>query len=119
MEFLIHGDRDFVRVARSGVGWQCDTVTNRVAGRAHRGKDKRWLGGPVYALAYIVPAVFGASLVTVFASFPEALIAAVAGIALVGPFVSAPGAGMIRDDQRFAAAVTVVVTASGLVVFGI
>lgn len=86
---------------------------------AHPDKAKRWLGGPVYALAYVVLAVFGASLVTIFASFPEALIAAVAGIALAGPFVSALGASMVRDDERFAAAVTFVVTASGLAVFGI
>lgn len=86
---------------------------------AHPDKDKRWLGGVVYALAYVVLAFFGASLVTLFASFPEALIVAVAGIALAGPFVSALGAGMSAEKERFAAAVTFVVTASGITVLGI
>ncbi len=86
---------------------------------AHPDKDKRWLGGPVYASGYVVLAVFGASLVTLFASFPDALIAAVAGIALVGPFVNALGTGMRAEKERFAAAVTFVVTASGISAFGI
>ncbi len=86
---------------------------------AHPDKDKRWMGGLVYAAGYVVLAIFGASLVTVFASFPEALIAAIAGVALTGPFVSALGASMSQDKERFAAAVTFVVTASGIVVFGV
>ncbi len=86
---------------------------------AHSDKDKRWLTGPFYALGYAVLAVFGASVVTLFASFPEALIAAVAGIALTGPFVGALRAGMAAEGDRFPAAATFVVTASGYSAFGI
>ena len=86
---------------------------------AHPDKDKRWLCGPIYALGYGMLAVFGASVVTIFASFPAALIAAVAGIALMGPFVGALAASMAEDRERFAAAVTFVVTASGYGVLGV
>lgn len=86
---------------------------------AHPDKDKRWLCGPFYAGGYAVLAIFGASLVALFASFPEALIATVAGIALTGPLVNALGASLKDNGDRFAAVVTFAVTASGMSVFGI
>ncbi|MGI9507964.1 MAG: benzoate/H(+) symporter BenE family transporter [Geminicoccaceae bacterium] len=86
---------------------------------AHPDKDKRWLCGPVYALGYGILAVFGASLVTVFASFPETLIVTIAGVALIGPFINALQAGLEDENQRFAATTTFLVTASGVDAFGI
>lgn len=86
---------------------------------AHPDKDKRWLCGPFYALANGLLALFGASVVALFASFPEALIVAIAGIALTGPLVNALGTSLGAAEDRFAAVVTFVVTASGLTVFGI
>ena len=86
---------------------------------AHPDKDKRWLGGPVYAAGYGVLALFGASLVTLFASFPHGLIATIAGIALIGPLVGALSSSLETPDHRFAGVTTFAVTASGLSVFGI
>lgn len=86
---------------------------------AHPDKDRRWLCGPVYALGYGMLAVFGASLVTAFNSFPEALIVTIASIALVSPFVNALHAGLEDENRRFAAVTTFLVTASGVSVFGI
>jgi benzoate membrane transport protein len=86
---------------------------------AHPDKDKRWLCGPVYALGYAVLAVFGASLVTVFASFPQALIAAIAGIALTGPLVNAIATSLGSERDRFAAVITFTVTASGISILGL
>ena len=86
---------------------------------AHPDKDKRWLCGPVYAAAYAVLAIFGASLVTLFASFPEALIATVAGVALAGPFVGSLGVSLRDEGDRFAAVTTFAVTASGISAYGI
>ena len=86
---------------------------------AHPDKNKRWLCGPVYALGYGMLAVFGASLVTAFNSFPEALIVTVASLALIGPFINALNAGLEDDNQRFAAVTTFLVTASGISIFGI
>lgn len=85
----------------------------------HPDPDKRWLTGPIYAACYGVLALFGASLVGMFASFPPALIATVAGVALLGPFIGAATAGFAEERYRFAAALTFVVTASGVSAFGI
>ena len=86
---------------------------------AHPDKDKRWLCSPVYALGYAVLALFGASLVAMFASFPEALIVTIAGIALTGPFINARHTGLGDENRRFAATTTFLVTASGISLFGI
>ena len=86
---------------------------------AHPDRDKRWMCGPVYALCYLGLGFFGASVVTLFASFPEALIVTVAGVALTGPLVGALSSAMDVPDDRFVAVMTFVVTASGLSAFGI
>ncbi len=86
---------------------------------AHPDQDKRWLCGPVYALFYLVLGIFGTSVVTLFASFPEALIVTIAGVALTGPLVGALSSALAEADDRFAAVMTFVVTASGLTAFGI
>jgi benzoate membrane transport protein len=66
-----------------------------------------------------VPAAFGAALVALFAALPEVLITAVAGLALIGPLTGALGAALGEERDRAAAVVTLVVTASGLTLFGI
>lgn len=86
---------------------------------AHPDKERRWLCGPVYALGYGVLALFGASLVAAFNSFPEALIVTVASLALIGPFINALHAGLDDENRRFAAVTTFLVTASGVSLFGI
>lgn len=86
---------------------------------AHPDKDKRWLCGPFYAAGYAILAIFGASLVVLFASFPKALIATVAGLALIGPLAAALSNSMTIEKERFAAITTFAVTASGLTAFGI
>ncbi len=85
----------------------------------HPDKDKRWLCGPVYALGYALLGIFGASLVTLFASFPDALIATVAGVALSGPFIASLSASVTEERDRFAAITTFAVTASGFSAFGL
>ena len=86
---------------------------------AHPDKNKRWLCGPFYAAGYALLAVFGASLVAAFSSFPTALILTIAGLARGGPFVSALGTALSVEGDRFSATITFVVTASGVSAFGI
>ncbi len=86
---------------------------------AHPDKDKRWLCGPVYAVGYVILAIFGASLVVLFASFPKALITTVAGIALIGPLAASLSGSMAADEDRFVAISTFAVTASGMSAFGV
>ena len=85
----------------------------------HPDPARRWLAGPIYGLCYLGLAAFGSSLVELVAAMPPALIATVAGAALAMPFAGALAAAMADPDQRFAAALTFAVTASGIAAFGI
>ncbi len=85
----------------------------------HPDKDKRWLAGPIYAAGYVLLALFGASLVVLFTSFPQALIVTIAGVALAGPLVGALATSLASEGDRFAAGATFAVTASGITAFGI
>ena len=86
---------------------------------AHPDSKKRWRTGPAYALCYVALAAFGASLVALFTAMPAALITTVAGTALVGPLVGAMGSALAEEKERFAAVLTLAVTASGLSILGI
>jgi benzoate membrane transport protein len=86
---------------------------------AHPDKDKRWLGGPVYAAGYAVLATFGAFMVGVIASVPGELVAIVAGAALLGPFVGSAQMAFASDSDPMPAAAAFVITASGFAGFGI
>ncbi len=85
----------------------------------HPDKAERWKTGPFYALGYLILAIFGASLVALFAALPAALVVAVAGLALIGPLVGALGPALSDERERLAAVTTLVVTASGLNLLGI
>jgi benzoate membrane transport protein len=85
----------------------------------HPDPAKRWLTGPIYALCYALFAVFGASLVGLVAALPTALVATIAGTALVAPCSQALGAAVERPETRFAGVLTLAITASGLTLLGI
>ncbi|MER9053747.1 benzoate/H(+) symporter BenE family transporter [Mesorhizobium sp. M0213] len=85
----------------------------------HPDPAERWKTGPFYALAYLVFALFGASLVAIFAVLPQSLIALVAGLALMAPLANALSIALKDEDERMAATVTFAVTASGLTLFGV
>lgn len=86
---------------------------------AHPDPKQRWLTGPVYALCYLIFAIFGASLVAIFAVLPPALIMLIAGLGLIGPFINALALALNKQDERFAAIITFAVTASGITILGI
>lgn len=85
----------------------------------HPDPAERWKTGPFYALTYLVFALFGASLVALFAVLPPALIALVAGLALLPSLSNALAIALKDDSQRMPAIVAFAVTASGLTLFGI
>ena len=85
----------------------------------HPDPAKRWKTGPFYALAYLIFATFGASLVAVFAVLPQSLIVLVAGLALTAPLANALAIALKDEGERMAATVAFAVTASGLALFGI
>ncbi|PBB66110.1 benzoate transporter [Mesorhizobium sp. WSM4312] len=85
----------------------------------HPDPAERWKTGPFYALAYLIFAIFGASLVAIFAVLPQSLIVLVAGLALMASLANALAIALKHEGDRMAATVTFVVTASGLTLFGV
>jgi len=85
----------------------------------HPDPAERWKTGPFYALAYLIFALFGASLVAIFAVLPPTLVALVAGLALLGSLANALAISLKDEAGRMPATVAFVVTASGLTLFGI
>ena len=67
---------------------------------AHPDPAKRWMTGPFYALFWGLIALFGASLVGLFAALPPALLATVAGTALLGSMAGAMGAALAGEQDR-------------------
>ncbi|MDI4665329.1 benzoate/H(+) symporter BenE family transporter [Xanthobacter autotrophicus] len=85
----------------------------------HPDPRKRWLAGPVYGGFYLVLAAAGASLVGVFAALPPALIATIAGLALLSPLTGALTAALNEEKHRVAAVATFATTASGVTALGL
>lgn len=85
----------------------------------HPDPAERWKTGPFYGLAYLIFAIFGASLVAIFAVLPQSLIVLVAGLALMASLANALAIALKDEGDRMAATVTFVVTASGLTLFGV
>ncbi|HZB53128.1 MAG TPA: benzoate/H(+) symporter BenE family transporter [Reyranella sp.] len=86
---------------------------------AHPDPAERWKAGVFYALWWALIALFGASLVGLFGALPPALLATVAGTALLGSMAGAMGTALSADQDRFAAAGTLAVTASGVTLVGV
>ncbi len=86
---------------------------------AHPDPAQRWRTGPVYGIAYLVLACFGAGFATMLAGLPPLLVATVAGTALLGPLTNALSAAVARPDLRFAAIAAFGVTASGITLLGL
>jgi benzoate membrane transport protein len=86
---------------------------------AHPDPAERWTAGVFYALWWGLVGLFGASLVGLFGALPPALLATVAGTALLGSMASAMGSALAGDQDRLAAAGTLAVTASGITLMGV
>ncbi len=86
---------------------------------AHEEPGKRYVAGVVGGVFYLVLGMFGATIVALFMAFPGALIAALAGLALLGAIANALHSSMSVMQEREAALITFLVTASGMSMFGL
>ena len=85
----------------------------------HPDPAKRYLSGMIYGLCYLLLAFGGAGLTTAIIALPPIVIAAVAGVALLGPLAAALATAMHREGERFAAVLAFIVTASNLTLLGV
>ncbi|MNP64617.1 Inner membrane protein YdcO [compost metagenome] len=68
---------------------------------------------------YLLLGIFGATLVSIFTALPKELIAALAGLALFGAIAAALAGSMAVPEDREAALITFLVTASGMSFLGL
>ncbi len=85
----------------------------------HPDKSKRWQVGLAYGAIWILLGLSGPVIIATIIAMPKAIIAVVAGLALVTPFIGAVASAFDSQDTRFAAATTFIVTASGIAAFGV
>jgi len=85
----------------------------------HEDPARRYTAAVSAGAFYIVIGLFGATVAAVFAAFPKELVAALAGIALLGTIGNSLAVAMREEVEREPALVTFLVTASGLSMAGI
>ena len=86
---------------------------------AHPAAEKRYVAGIAAGVFYLLFGLAGATVVALFAAFPMAMVAALAGLALIGT-IAANLHSCTQDSQyREAEVIPVLVTASGTSFFGI
>jgi len=86
---------------------------------AHQDPSKRYTAAMSAGVFYLMSGLAGASMVSVFAAFPKALVTVIAGIALFGTISNAMATALQDVQQRQAAFITLAVTASGFSLWGI
>lgn len=86
---------------------------------AHPDPQRRYVAGVAGGAAYVVLGTFGVSLVSLFAALPGQMVAALAGLALFGVIASALSAAMQVANEREAALVGFLATASGMSLLGL
>ncbi|MFX8086067.1 benzoate/H(+) symporter BenE, partial [Acinetobacter baumannii] len=82
---------------------------------AHELKEKRYIAGIANGIFYILGGLFAGSIVMLFSLLPKELVAALAGLALLGAIATNISVAMKNDGQRDAALITFLASASGIV----
>ncbi len=86
---------------------------------AHEDPDKRYMAAVFVGVFYIMVGIFGATVGSLFAALPQELVAAIAGLALLGTIGQGLATALATDSDREAELITFLITASGISLFGI
>ncbi|WP_035373175.1 benzoate/H(+) symporter BenE family transporter [Pseudoduganella violaceinigra] len=102
-----------------GVNLAAITAAICTGKEAHEDQDRRYVAGILSGAIYILIGTFGGALALLFSSLPRELIAALAGLALIGAITTGL-IGAVQDEQhRDASIITFLVTASGMSFLGL
>ncbi|MBA1272789.1 benzoate/H(+) symporter BenE family transporter [Stutzerimonas azotifigens] len=102
-----------------GIHLAAITMAICAGSQAHPDPAKRYTAAVWCGLFYGVAALFGATLAALFAAFPAALVLSIAALALLGSIASGLTQAMQQPNEREAALITFMVTASGLTLLGV
>jgi len=86
---------------------------------AHEDPKKRYTAAVWCGLFYGIAGIFGATLAALFAALPKALILSIAALALFASIIGGLTQAMSEPDEREAALITFLVTASGMSLFNV
>lgn len=86
---------------------------------AHPDADKRYVASAVCGIIYIFIGLFASIVTALLIAFPKELIAAIAGLALLGTIANGLAMALQEEKHRDAAIITFLVTLSGVSLAGI
>ena len=86
---------------------------------AHTDPTRRYTASVSAGVLYIALGLAGGTIVSLMAAFPQALVLAVAGLALLGTIASGLSVAFKDEQQRDAALLTFLVTLSGVTLAGV
>lgn len=86
---------------------------------AHPDRTQRYTAAVVSGTLYVLVGVFATAVTGLLVAFPKELVAAIAGLALLGTIGNALHASLHHEQHREAAVITFLVTLSGVTVAGI
>ncbi|TCG07969.1 benzoate transporter [Paraburkholderia steynii] len=86
---------------------------------AHRDPERRYVAGIANGLFYLIGGAFAGTVVMLFAALPNAFVAVLAGLALLGA-IATNIVGLVQDDaHREASFITFIATASNMSFLGL
>jgi benzoate membrane transport protein len=85
----------------------------------HPDRDRRWVVGLAYGGVWALLGMLSPTVLHLLAALPAAMVLALVALALLSPLMGALTGAFAAPDQRFAATLTLAVTASGVAAFGI
>lgn len=81
--------------------------------------EKRYKSTIFAGICWFLIGIFGATIVTLFFAFPKELVIAIAGLALLGTIGNSLKIALDEEKHREPALITVLVSASGVTLFGV
>lgn len=117
----VTGLATFVLAPFGGYAFNLAAITAAICmGReAHEDPRRRYTASVMAGLFYIAIGLAGGAVVGLLAAFPRELVAAVAGLALLGTIAGGLSAALKEEKHRDAAILTFLVTLSGVSLLGI
>lgn len=86
---------------------------------AHPDRERRYTAAACCGLLYIVVGIFGAVVTGLLTAFPQELVVAIAGLALLGSIGGGLASALREESRREAALITFLVTLSGVTIAGV
>lgn len=85
----------------------------------HPDRNQRWKVGVAYGVMWMILGLISPLLIQLLEALPSQVMTALVALALLGPLMGAMTGAFLPVPTRFAAVVTLAVTASGLVIWGL